>query len=93
MLARLPRIVSTPAAVRLEQDVYAMNRRQPYLESPGLVLMQAMREEFGLDYAVLNNMLWSVYRVWTPYRSVERADSIIDGDESDAEVTQQTSDV
>lgn len=79
------RIVSAPAAVRLELDLHAATCEQPYSELFGLVLMQAIGEELGLDYGVLNSMMWSVYRVWAPHRS-KRADSIINGETSDVEV-------
>lgn len=75
------RIVPTPAVVRLELDLHAAEHVQPYPELSGLILMQTLGQEFGLGYEVLNSMMWSVYRVWAPYRST-RADSVIDGESS-----------
>lgn len=59
----------TNALVRLELKIHAVDHVQPYYELSGLLLMQAIGEQFGLDYAVLNAMMWSVYRVWAPYGS------------------------
>ncbi|KAJ4986549.1 hypothetical protein SVAN01_07985 [Stagonosporopsis vannaccii] len=79
------RIVSTPAVVRLELYLHAAERVQPHYELSRLVLMQAIGEELRLDYVVLSSMMWSVYRVWAPYRSM-RGDSVIDGGSLDDEV-------
>ena len=75
------RVTHTDATVLLEQELDAQVREQPYYELPGLVHMQALGEEFGLCYSVLNDLMWSVYRVWAPYRS-KRADSVINGEAS-----------
>ncbi|KAH6638808.1 hypothetical protein C7974DRAFT_387346 [Boeremia exigua] len=61
-------IVANDATVRLELKLNATKREVPHHELSGFILMQAIGEQFGLDSEVLKNMMWSVYRVWAPYR-------------------------
>lgn len=82
----------TDATVLLTLPLNARTYEQLYAELAGLVIMQALGEEFGLSYEVLNKMMWSVNQVWAPYR-YKRADSIIEGEMSQAEVADaETSD-
>lgn len=67
----------TDEVILLRLPLDAEVQEQPYAELGGLLIMQALGEEFDLKYEVLNEMMWSVYRAWAPYRS-KRADSPVD---------------
>ncbi|KAF1925040.1 uncharacterized protein M421DRAFT_424259 [Didymella exigua CBS 183.55] len=73
--------------VLLTLPLNARTQDQPGFDKyRGLALMQILAFEPGLKNDVLIQMMWSVYRVWALYRS-DRADSIIEGEASDAGFT------
>lgn len=72
-------VTVTEGTVWLEQQLYGVDCEQPYFELSGLFLMQRVGEKFGLKCSVLNEVMWSAYRVWASYRS-KRCDSFVDGE-------------
>ena len=61
-------VVWTQTTIRLEVELDALDYKHPYYELPRLLFLQQLGQEFGLDYAVLNSMMWLVYDAWTPHR-------------------------